>query len=142
MLVAASSPSGCGKVRDGGDNQALLTSIGSVSIYRYHASRPVNSYKIEIDGEEYTSGSSADASQDLELAVIRCKSETRFHFRIGGGVNSFSVPNWEEDDARSTETSIANRNSLDVQGPTQLYRTIEKSMDDTKKTRTVRLLVE
>lgn len=124
------------------DDEALVASVGSVSVYRYRATSPVNSFRVEIDGEEYRSGSRTSPSQDIELAIVERPHETEFHLRIGGGVLPFSVPGWEEPGGKSKDIQIHNRRSLKVDGATQIYRLTDKSMDNATKSRVVRVFVE
>ena len=137
-LVAVVFFCGCGEH----NNEALITSMGTVSVCRYRASRPVNRYRVEVDGKQHTSGRGALQSQDLELAVIEGENETTFHLRIGDDTHSFSVPSWEEPGGKSQDVRFHHRKSLEVDGPAQLYQLTEKSMDDRTKSRVVRLLVE
>lgn len=138
LVVVLLCFSSCGE-----DPGSLLTSNGSVSVYRFETTKAINSFRVLVDGAEHESGSfsvPSVPSKHLELAIVEQDTFVEFNIQIGGGSTPVRVAR-DTRGRRIGHLRIPNKKRLEVNGPTSIYRLERKEPGTGTVLKTVEVLV-
>lgn len=144
---------GCKKAPRGIPEQALVFSNGDVSIYQYHASRPVTSYSAEVDGKVVAHGSKTPAWQEVVLVIV--DDGPRTLIQVGqmesggkaGNLFTIHIPKWtvlaEPENVTIPQERLLTVKPRQYFGPTTIYQGVQTSKGGGPAiSRTVRVTVE